>query len=121
MCYGRYNWLWGVLIGMGLALLASRLSYGLTPPGTVITLRADVCVDGHPVDTAQTTAIVVSPGWIAAGRPTVYVCPSPAEPLANGWRVRRLLDYGAGCPNVVDGIQTIDGWLWFGPTGGGSR
>lgn len=117
----RYRWLWAVLYAAGIGFLLSRCSYGSTPPGTLITLRAEAWADNCKRTNIERQVIVASPAGYT--RP-VYVCPYnqqlPGErpavvdrpPWAAGWKVKRLLNYGAGCPGEVVGVQTIDGSIW---------
>lgn len=90
-------------------------------PGTLIVLAAAAFINGQPAATCEKQIVVISQAYPRAvlvcsfnalrdGKtgPTVQIA---APSWAAGWRVKRTLRFGAGCPPTVEGIQLLDGRL----------
>lgn len=77
-----------------------------TAPGTVITITAEVIVDGRSAGTASASMVVIK--TVFEGQ-TFYS--ARFDRKLNGCRVRRILG-ALGPGNIQDGIQTIDGSLF---------
>ena len=72
-----------------------------TPPGTPVTISAEVSIAGDVVAAAERDLVVISELYGEA----IYI-PRP-DPRANGLRVVRWTEFGA-----VEGIQLTDGRLF---------
>jgi len=90
----------------------------VTLPGTLITLAAAVSINGQPHARIDREIVVVSPAWVQAGRPTVYVCPRNewhplelgAQPAPVGWTVTKQTSRPLGVNAIIHCDPLANGW-----------
>ncbi|MEN6581698.1 MAG: hypothetical protein ABFD54_04555 [Armatimonadota bacterium] len=83
----------------------------MTPPGTLIIITAEVSVEGHPVATASTTLVVMSPLSKLIGR-KVYICGSWRGEMTAGLNIVELIPTPQGGLIPVNAATLPDGRLF---------